>query len=74
MYSAAADRHCRWPGEPAGPDRHRETVRGPEVLQPDQPCMGGLPHVIQRRGMEEAAAGPAGDVPPQFLRGCDQGA
>ena len=40
--------------------------RGAEVLQPDQPCVGGLPHLVQCRGVEEAAAGSAGDLPPQF--------
>ena len=56
-----ADRHRRRAGKPAGADRHRQAVRGAEILQPDQPCLVRLPRRVQRRRVEAAAAGPAGD-------------
>ena len=48
----AADRAGRRPGKPADPDRHRQALRGAEILQHDQPHLGRAARHVQqpRRG------------------------
>ncbi len=43
VYSALQTGRGRRPGKPAGADRHRQALRGAEILQPDQPRLGRHP-------------------------------
>ena len=62
VYSALADGRGRRAGKPARADRHRQALRGPEILQPDQPHLGRAQRLLQQHRVAAAAARLAGIV------------
>ncbi len=58
----AADQDRRRPGKPAGADRVREILRGPEILLAHQSRLGRLLADFERQGLEDHPEGRAGGL------------